>query len=217
MVEKRTVKLMGRGAALVATALMLAACGDFDASKYTVNPGDLLSGAVRLDLESEPAGADAKSSTGPSCRTPCALWIKPGTDLTVTFALDGYQPQTVPVAATYVSPARPELGGSLPAHADLDPNPARVVLALIPPPPEPPEPPPGKRRPGVAWQQGKPTHIVSATANLFAATAPGSTPIRKLSTGTAVTRVTTESGWTLVAREGKILGYVATADLIPIQ
>jgi hypothetical protein len=207
---------MGRSAALVATAFMLAACGSFgdvDLSKYTVSPGDFISGSVRLELESEPVGAEAKSSLGPSCRTPCALWIKPGTDLTVTFALDGYQPQTVAVAPTFIRPDRPELRGNAPAYADLDPNPARAVLAAIPPPPPPPEPPPGKRK----LLAGKATHVVSTAANLFAATAPGSAPIRKLSTGTAVTLVKREAGWTLVAREGKILGYVATTDLIPIQ
>jgi hypothetical protein len=207
---------MGRSAALVATAFMLAACGSFadvDLSKYTVNPGDLLSGNLRLELESEPAGAEAKTSLGPSCRTPCALPIKPGSDFTVTFALDGYQPQTVAIAPTYVRPDRPGIPGNAPAYAELDPNPARVVLEAVPPPPPLPEPPPGKRK----LQPGKPTHVVSTAANLFAATAPGSAPIRKLSTGTAVTLVKREAGWTLVAREGKILGYVATTDLIPIQ
>jgi hypothetical protein len=206
---------MGRTAALVAAAFMLAACGSFadvDMSKFTVDAGDLISGNLRLELESEPAGAEAKTSLGPSCRTPCALWIKPGSDLTVTFALDGYQPQTVAVAPTYVRHNRPELANSA-AHAELDPNPARVELVAIPPPPPPPEPPPGKRK----LQPGQPTHVVSTAANLFAATAPGSAPIRKLSTGTAVTLVKREAGWTLVARQGKILGYVATTDLIPIQ
>jgi hypothetical protein len=209
---------MGRSAALVATALMLAACGSFadvDMSKFTVNPADLLS--KRLELESEPAGAEAKTSLGPSCRTPCSLPIRADGDFTVTFALDGYEPQTVSVAPTYV---QPKLTGqqthNAPAYADLDPNPARAVLVAIPPPPEPPEPPPG-RRPRGAAQAGKATHVVSAAADLFAGTAPGSVPLRKLNTGTAVTVVRREAGWTLVAREGKVLGYVAAANLIPIQ
>jgi hypothetical protein len=134
---------MGRSAALLATAVMLAACADFDmskfdASKYTASAGDLLSNHLRLELESEPAGAEAKTSLGSSCRTPCSLSVAPA-DLTVTFALDGYEPQTVAVARTFGRHDRPDLG-NIAAHAELDPNPARAVLVPLPPPP-PPEPP----------------------------------------------------------------------------
>jgi hypothetical protein len=168
-------------------------------------------------MESESAGAEAKTSLGPSCRTPCSLSVKSGSDFMVTFALDGYEPQTVAVAQIYVRPDRPGIpGNNVPAHAEFDPNPARAVLVAIPPPPPPPEPPLGKRNQRVAVLS-KATHVVSTAANLFAATAPGSTPIRKLNPGTAVTLVKREAGWTLVAREGKILGYVASSDLVPIQ
>jgi uncharacterized protein YgiM (DUF1202 family) len=53
-------------------------------------------------------------------------------------------------------------------------------------------------------------------ADVFADTA-GGVPVQKLNAGTAVTLVKTESGWTLIAREGKPLGYVAAKDLLPIQ
>jgi len=209
---------MGRSAALLATALMLAACGaDFDLGKLSAGAGDIISNNLRLEFESEPTGAEAKTSLGPSCRTPCSLSLRSGSEFTVTFALDGYEPQTVVVAPTYVRLDRPGIPGSnVPAHAEFDPNPARAVLVAIPPPPPPPEPPLGKRNARVA-ALGKATHVVSTAANLFAATAPGSTPIRKLNPGTAVTLVKREAGWTLVAREGKTLGYVASTDLVPIQ
>ncbi|MGP0092524.1 MAG: hypothetical protein ACLPKB_21675 [Xanthobacteraceae bacterium] len=159
---------MGRSAALIAAAFMLAACGDLDLSKMTTNPTDLMSGAIRLDLESEPAGAEARSSVGSSCRTPCSLWIKQGIDITVTFTLDGYEPQTIAVAQTYVHDTRGDWReGAVPAHADLDPNPARVVLVTVPPPPppEPPKPPPVKKKPHVA---AKPAAKEQASSGSFA-------------------------------------------------
>jgi hypothetical protein len=102
---------------------------------------------VDLQLESEPAGAEAKTSLGPSCRTPCALPIGPIPDFTVTFTLDGYQPQTVPVKVIR-SRARPDWVGKTRADPELEPNPIHAALAAIPPP-EPPKPP-AKKKPRVA-------------------------------------------------------------------
>ena len=51
-------------------------------------------------IESNPAGATAKASTGQTCKTPCTILISQGSDFTVTFTLDGYVPQTLPVHAT---------------------------------------------------------------------------------------------------------------------
>jgi hypothetical protein len=138
---------MGRRAALLATAFMLAACGEMDLSKFTVL--DVVSNKLRLELESEPPGAEAKSSLGPSCHTPCSLSLAVDSVFTVTFALEGYQPQTVAIAKIYVRSEAPNQG-NLPAHADLDPNPVRALLVALPPPP-PPEPPPKvKKKPRVA-------------------------------------------------------------------
>ena len=49
-----------------------------------------------MQFESEPAGAEARTSTGQTCRTPCSLAVA-ASEFTVSFALPGYQPQTVPV------------------------------------------------------------------------------------------------------------------------
>ena len=51
---------------------------------------------MTLQFESEPVGAEVKTSTGQTCRTPCALAV-PAADLTATYALRGFQPQTIPV------------------------------------------------------------------------------------------------------------------------
>src|SRR5438046_1256719 len=60
-----------------------------------------------LQLESMPAGAEARTSAGPSCRTPCAVSVPASQPLTVTYTLDRYMPQTVsvqPLQQTVVSP-----------------------------------------------------------------------------------------------------------------
>jgi len=81
---------MRRCLAIVACGVLLAGCS---------NSGDLLKTAtptVPLQFESEPPGAEVKTSGGQTCRTPCALAV-PAADFQVTFSLNGYQPQTIPV------------------------------------------------------------------------------------------------------------------------
>jgi hypothetical protein len=62
----------------------------------------------------------------------------------------------------------------------------------------------------------KPTHVVTTAAEVFANAAKDA-PVHELTPGMAVTLVQTQSDWTLVARNGKALGYIASKDLIPIQ
>ena len=81
--------------------------------------------AVTVQIESEPAGAEAKSSVGPSCRTPCTLSVATAKEFTVTFSLTGYQPQTVPVTPRPTGDPR-EGGGEVkfepdPVYAQLEP------------------------------------------------------------------------------------------------
>jgi hypothetical protein len=84
--------------------------------------------AATIQVESEPAGADAKSSVGPSCRTPCALSVATVSAFTVTFSLTGYEPQTISV--TPRPPADPrENTGAL----KFDPDPVYAQLEPLPP------------------------------------------------------------------------------------
>jgi hypothetical protein len=93
--------VMGRagGVAGVALGLSLAGCGisnwmpSWDLKFPSAPPP-----ASTIQVESEPAGAEAKSSVGPSCRTPCSLTVATAAPFTVTFTLAGYESQTVPVA-----------------------------------------------------------------------------------------------------------------------
>jgi hypothetical protein len=84
--------------------------------------------AATVQVESEPAGAEAKSSVGPSCRTPCALTVATSNPFTVTFALAGYESQTVPVTP---------LPGGDPRDANaapkFDPDPVYAQLEPVPP------------------------------------------------------------------------------------
>ena len=113
---------MSRVIAVMACGFMLAACSatmpSLDFLKSTPQP-------ETLAIESEPPGADAKTSLGESCRTPCKLSVQPGSEFSVTFALSGYQPQTVSV--------RPETEGAA-AAPRLAPNPVHVDLRPAAPP-----------------------------------------------------------------------------------
>ena len=98
---------------------MLAACSE------TMPSLDFMRSAPQaesLAIESEPPGAEAKSTLGQSCRTPCQLSVQPGSEFSVTLALSGYQPQTVSV--------RPEAQGTS-AAPRLAPNPVKVSLQAV--------------------------------------------------------------------------------------
>jgi WD40 repeat protein/uncharacterized caspase-like protein len=64
--------------------------------------------------------------------------------------------------------------------------------------------------------QAKPTYQVSQATELHVQPA-GSTVVRSLSAKTDLTVLESKNGWSLVASEGRPLGYVATRDLSPIQ
>ena len=75
---------------ILACGLALAACSSSGELMRTATP------TVPLQFESEPPGAEVKTSGGQTCRTPCALAI-PAADFQVTFSLNGFATQTVPV------------------------------------------------------------------------------------------------------------------------
>ncbi|HXW26836.1 MAG TPA: hypothetical protein VEK73_18995 [Xanthobacteraceae bacterium] len=87
-------------------------------------------------MESEPAGADAKTSVGQSCRTPCSLTVATAGPFTVTFSLAGYEPQTIPVA-----PRPPGDPRDSAQALKFDPDPVYAQLE-----PTPPAPTKGKKK-----------------------------------------------------------------------
>src|SRR5499425_35376 len=114
---------MSRLIAIVACGFMLAACS---ATMPNLNLDFMKSApqAETLAIESEPPGAEAKTSLGQSCLTPCQLSVQPGSEFSVMLALRGYQPQTVSV--------RPEAEGAT-AAPRLAPNPVHVDLQAVAP------------------------------------------------------------------------------------
>ena len=126
---------MYRVIAIVIGGLALAACSstpdwmNFDALK-PAPPKD----TVRF--ESEPPGADAKTSDGQTCRTPCALAVPSSGPITVTFALNGYQPESETI--------EPISGNN--GYPEMRPNPVMVELTPAPPPPKPVKKPAAKKK-----------------------------------------------------------------------
>jgi len=89
---------MRRVLAILACGLSVAGCASGSDALKSATP------TTTLQFESEPAGAEVKTSSGQTCRTPCALAV-PATDLMASYALKGFKPQTVPVKL--VPPADP--------------------------------------------------------------------------------------------------------------
>lgn len=124
---------MNRAILTTVCALSLTGCADYLPSFGFLHPSP---STEQLRILSEPDGAEAKSSQGPTCQTPCELAVPSGSDLLVTVAMTGYQTMTVPV--------HPESPGG-----QLQPNP---VFAQLPPavPPKPAKKPSIKRKPNQA-------------------------------------------------------------------
>jgi len=81
--------------------------------------------SVQVQLESQPPGAEATTSLGPGCKTPCSVSV-PAPDsnnFSVSYALNKFQPATV-----QVSVVRNPGDFSNPATTVTDPNPVFVEL-----------------------------------------------------------------------------------------
>jgi hypothetical protein len=97
-----------------------------------------------LRIESEPPGADARTSQGQTCRTPCELTVPTDNELAVTVQMTGYQPQTMPVhvdgkggdSRLQPNPLYVELQPAAPVKpAKPAPAPRKKTSAASPPPP----------------------------------------------------------------------------------
>ena len=98
-----------------------------------VGPGPVsLNGTI--DLDSDPQGAQAATSLGSGCETPCAMEISTNEPFTVTFTHPGYAPTTVNVR---MQPGQPGV-----SDPKFSPNPVFVQLT-----------PQSKRKPAVSGPQ----------------------------------------------------------------
>jgi hypothetical protein len=128
---------MRRVIILAMTGLSLAGCGS--------NPRAPM---MQIDLESTPPGANAVTSLGPGCTTPCFVTVPiPTGDFIVTYTLNDFQPMTVPVHV-----AGAPAGFMSPGTTDINPNPVVAQLQPIAPPPKPPPPKRVKKKPAAAAQ-----------------------------------------------------------------
>jgi PEGA domain-containing protein len=113
-------------ASVVALAPALAGCSsslpDWMSFKSSPPP------PTALQFESDPPGADVRTAQGQTCLTPCSLTVPPENQ-SVSFAKNGYLPQTVQVTVRM-----PEHGMFDNPPPDIQPNPVAVVLQPAPPP-----------------------------------------------------------------------------------
>jgi hypothetical protein len=145
--------MMYRVVAIISGALALAACSSTPdwMSLDGLKPSPIMD-TVRF--ESEPPGAEAKTSTGQTCRTPCALALPVNSPVTVTFSLNGYRPETEslePIAAS----GNP---------TQLRPNPVMVELTPAPPQAKPVKKPAAPKKPAGKPAAAKPAGAAAPMA-----------------------------------------------------
>src|SRR6202171_6050440 len=86
---------------------------------------------VQVQLDSVPPGADAKTSSGPGCTTPCSVAVAAAdSGFSVTFTKNKFQPVTIPVQVVNIPG-----DFSTPASTSIDPNPVVAELKPAGPPP----------------------------------------------------------------------------------
>ena len=101
---------MSRVIAVIACGFTVAECSAsmpsvnfFDSSPSTETVGTISVRTETVRFKSKPTGAEVKTSAG-SCRTPCELSVQEAPEISATFTLDGYQPQTISVRQEPNSP-----------------------------------------------------------------------------------------------------------------
>ncbi len=106
----------------------LAGCSSFSFDSFKSTPP-----TVQVQMESVPPGAEAKTSAGPGCKTPCQVAV-PAADFTVTFTMNRMQPVTVPVQVVNV-PADYSGEAVTPGAITIEPNPVFAQMKPAAPPP----------------------------------------------------------------------------------
>src|SRR5262245_60865443 len=121
--------------------LGLAGCSSFSWDSFKSAPPP-----VQVALESVPSGAEARTSNGQTCKTPCSLNVPAAeAGFSVTFTMNKFQPATVPVRVISTP-------GDLTTAASttVDPNPVVAELKPVGPPPKPLRAKPKKPKPAAA-------------------------------------------------------------------
>jgi len=139
--------IMRRVIAVAATAISLSGCASFSSSD-TFSYFRSAPPSIKVQLESSPPGADARTSIGPGCKTPCSVSVTPPDGVTsflVNYSMPGRQPASMPVSIIK------DPGGMFASDTfRVSPNP--VMAELQPPPPPAPARPmrPKRKKPAAA-------------------------------------------------------------------
>src|SRR3954464_10714825 len=122
---------MRRAIAIAVAATSLAGCSSLSFDSFKPAPP-----MVKVALESAPPGADATTSLGPACKTPCSIDVPaPDAGFSVTFASPRFQPVTVPVQVIRNPGDFPP-----PPTPVIEPSPVFAELQPAAPPPKGPKP-----------------------------------------------------------------------------
>src|SRR3954466_6213249 len=108
--------------------LGLAGCSSFSTDSFTSYLRSTPP-TIPVQIDSIPSGADATTSLGAGCRTPCSVSV-PAENFTVTYTLPRFQPLPVPVQVINIPG-----DFSTPASTSIDPNPVVGELKPAGPPP----------------------------------------------------------------------------------
>src|SRR6266702_1417481 len=117
---------MHRVVAIAIAGASLAGCSSFSMDSFKSAPPP-----VQVQLESVPSGADALTSLGPGCKTPCSVSVTaPDAGFSVTFNMPTFAPVTVPVRVIR-NPGDVFSADTI----TVDPNPVVAELRPAGPPP----------------------------------------------------------------------------------
>jgi hypothetical protein len=127
----------------------LAGCSSFSLDSFKATPP-----VVQVAVDTVPPGAEARTTNGQTCKTPCSVNVpigEPG--FSVTFTMNKFQPATVPVQAIY-NPGDLTTASS----TTVEPDPVFAELKPSGPPPKPvrakpkkkPAPPPAAAPPAAS-------------------------------------------------------------------
>jgi hypothetical protein len=134
--------VMRRVIAIAVAGVGLAGCSSVSWDMFKSTPPTL-----QIQIDSTPPGAEAHTSLGPGCKTPCSVTVPvQDASFSVSYTLPKHQPTTVPVNVV-----RNPGDFSTPATITTDPNP--VFAQLLPAtPPKPVRKPhrPKKPKPAAA-------------------------------------------------------------------
>ena len=119
---------MRRVIVIAVTGASLAGCSSFSMDAFKPTPP-----TVQVQLDSVPPGADAVTSVGPGCKSPCSVAVQSpdAAGFSVTYTLNKFQPMTIPVQVI-----RTPADMTNPAATTTDPNPVVAELQPAGPPPK---------------------------------------------------------------------------------